>query len=43
MKVQTEDKKFDETAVVTDNTNGATHIRAIEIGGSNTRLEFGGE
>jgi hypothetical protein len=43
VKVETEDKKFDETAVVTDNNNGATHIRAIEIGGSNTKLEFGGE
>ncbi len=43
VKVETEDKKFDETAVVTNNTNGATHIEAIEIGGSNTKLEFGGE
>lgn len=43
VKVQTEDKKFDETAVVTDNNNGATHIRSIEIGGSTTKLEFGSE
>jgi hypothetical protein len=43
VKVETEDKKFDETAVITDNNNGATHIRSIEIGGSNTKLEFGSE
>ena len=43
VKVETEDKKFDETAVVTDNDNGTTHIKAIEIGGSTTKLEFGGE
>ena len=41
VKIETEDKKFDQTAVVTDNSDGANHIKAIEVGGSNTKLDFG--
>jgi hypothetical protein len=41
VKVDAGKKKFEQTTVVTDNTNGAAHITAIEIGGSTTKLEFG--
>lgn len=41
VKVETEARKYDQTAVVTDNSNGTSQIKSIEIGGSNTLLEFG--
>jgi hypothetical protein len=41
VKVQTADKKFEQTAVVTTDKSGATQIEAIEVGGSTTRLAFG--
>ena len=34
-------QKFQMTAVDTDKTSGTDKIRAIELGGSNTELEFG--
>lgn len=34
-------QKFDQTAVDTDKTGGADKIKAIELGGSNTELDFG--
>ncbi len=39
--LQTADKKFGETAVVTTDQNGSTRLEAIEVGGSNTRINFG--
>jgi hypothetical protein len=39
--VQTSDKKFGDTAVITTDRNGATHLEAIEVGGSTTRINFG--
>jgi hypothetical protein len=39
--VQTASKKYDETAVDTANKNGSEKIVSIELGGSNTQLEFG--
>ena len=41
--VKSEDagKKFDATAVDTNNRNGSDEITAIELGGSSTKLEMG--
>jgi hypothetical protein len=41
VKVENAGKKFDVTAVDTTKQNGADAIQAIELGGSNTKLEFG--
>ena len=41
VKIENSDKKFNNTAVETNNQNGATNIQAIELGGSNTRLTLG--
>jgi hypothetical protein len=41
VKIGTAEKKFDQTRVVTAASDGATHLKVIEIGGSTTRLEFG--
>lgn len=41
VKIEQADKKFDYTAVDTNQQNGADHIQSIELGGSTTRLEFG--
>ena len=41
VKVETEDKKFEQTAVVTDDSKGTNQIKSIELGGSTTKLEFG--
>ena len=40
VKIEQASQKFDQTAVNTTNQNGANHIQAIELGGSNTKLEF---
>ena len=39
-KLQTAAKKFDMTAVDTDKKTDADHISAIELGGTNTKIEF---
>jgi hypothetical protein len=41
VKIEQATKKFAQTAVDTDNENGAEHIQSIELGGSTTKLEFG--
>ena len=41
VKVDSEKQKYDETAVVTSDTSGQNVIKSIELGGSNTLLEFG--
>jgi hypothetical protein len=40
VKVQTGDKKFAYTAVDSSKGSGGDKINAIELGGSNTKLEF---
>jgi hypothetical protein len=41
VKIENGDKKFDNTAVETDNQGGVDSIHAIDLGGSNTRLMVG--
>jgi hypothetical protein len=41
VKVQAGSKKFDNTAVDTENTKSGDQIKTIELGGSNTQLELG--
>lgn len=38
--MKTADKKFDVTAVDTDKKADADHMQAIELGGTNTKIEF---
>ena len=40
VKVDTENRKFEQNAVVTDSSNGTSHVKSIELGGSKTRLDF---
>ena len=40
VKVESEAKKFDQTAVMTGTSSGESRIQAIEFGGSRTRLLF---
>lgn len=40
VKVAQQPQKFDVTAVDTQNQSGTNHIQAIELGGSNTKIEF---
>jgi hypothetical protein len=40
VKVESAEKKFDQTAVETNDSNGASKVEAIELGGSTTKLEF---
>ena len=40
VKVESEAKKFDQTAVLTGTSGGESRIQAIEIGGSHTKLQF---
>ncbi len=40
VKLETVPQKFDQTAVVSTKQDGADRIEAIELGGSNTKLEF---
>jgi hypothetical protein len=39
--VENNGKKFDSTAVETNNQGGMDNIQAIDLGGSNTRLKVG--
>jgi hypothetical protein len=41
VKVETEKQKYDETAVITSDISGQTVLKSIQLGGSNTLLEFG--
>ncbi|MEO8369990.1 MAG: hypothetical protein ABI806_12385 [Candidatus Solibacter sp.] len=40
VKVESDAKKFDQTAVLTNSANGESRIQAIEVGGSHERLQF---
>jgi hypothetical protein len=40
VKMETVDKKYDDTAVVTSNEGGSQHLQSIELGGSKTKLDF---
>lgn len=40
--VQDSAKKFEHTMVLTDQRNGTDHVQEIDLGGSKTKLEFGG-
>ena len=42
IKVDTVDKKYETTAVDSTNSGGVDQINAIELGGSKTKIEFGG-
>ena len=41
VKAEAAGKKFDVTAVFSDNKDGESHITSVELGGSNTKLELG--
>jgi hypothetical protein len=41
VKIENADHKFGQTAVETSNQNGMDNIQTINLGGSNTKLEFG--
>jgi hypothetical protein len=41
VKVANSDKKFDTTTVESSNQGDMAHINAIDLAGSNTKLEFG--
>lgn len=41
VKVQTSEKKFEQTRVGTTKDNGTDVIKDIELGGSKTKVEFG--
>ena len=40
VKVESEAKKFDQTAVLTNAANGESRIQSIELGGSHEKLDF---
>jgi hypothetical protein len=40
VKIESIDKKYDETAVVTIRKGDAQHVTVIELGGSKTKLDF---
>ena len=40
VKVESAEKKFDQTAIDTKDANGSPTVEAIELGGSTTKLEF---
>lgn len=40
--IQSAPTKFNNTMVLTDQRNGADHLQEIDLGGSKTKLEFGG-
>ena len=40
-KVESETKKFNATQYEFEKQNGVDHVTYIELGGSNTRIEFG--
>jgi len=41
VKIENSDKKFDNTTVESTNQSGMDNIHAIDLGGSNTRLNLG--
>ncbi len=41
VKIEQADHKFDHTSVQSTSNNGVDSIQVIELGGSNTKLEFG--
>jgi len=41
VKIENSDKRFDTTRVETTNQGEMDHINAIDLAGSNTKLEFG--
>jgi hypothetical protein len=41
VKIENADHKFGQTSVETSNQNGMDNIQAIDLAGSNTKLEFG--
>jgi hypothetical protein len=41
VKVGNSDRKFDTTTVESSNQGEMAHINAIDLGGSNTKLQFG--
>jgi hypothetical protein len=41
VKVETSDKKFDQTSVDTTKGSGTDVLKDIEFGGSKTKIEFG--
>ena len=41
VKVEDAGKKFQQTAVDSNNNNGTDQIKTIELGGSSTKLEMG--
>jgi hypothetical protein len=41
VKVENGDRKFDTTTVESTNQGEMAHINAIDLGGSNTKIEFG--
>jgi hypothetical protein len=43
VKVKQAPQKFENTAVDTNKKSGTDKIQTIELGGSNTQLDFGGE
>ena len=43
VKVEKTAKKFDQTAVESTKRNGTDQIRHIDLGGSSTELDFGGD
>ena len=40
VKVETGDRKYQETAVETEKRDGEEHLKSIKLGGSTTKLEF---
>jgi hypothetical protein len=40
VKVESAEKKFDQTAVDTKDANGSSTVESIELGGSTTKLGF---
>jgi len=38
--LENETRKFDDTAVVSNNANGTPHLRAIELGGTRFQIDF---
>ena len=39
-KVQTADRKFDQTAVATTKADGASRLESVQLGGSNFKVVF---
>jgi hypothetical protein len=40
VKIENAEKKFDQTAVDTNDSNGSSTLESIELGGSTTKLGF---